>query len=109
MRGRCFRGDHERDRVFLLGLQDDPGRLARTGQVTRPPARFGQVDETGGIEHAETGHRLELHPGEGECPEAQVRVGEHEFDGPHGSGFGPDEGRGRGHAGNRRCASSPRR
>ena len=93
--------------MLLVPTQRDRGRLAGTGQVARPPADLGQVDQPGRVEPTQPGQRLQLGAGEGQRAEPQVGVGQHQLDAPAGCRVGT--GQGRGHAGNRRRASSPRR
>ena len=76
--------DQQRDRVLLVPTQRDRGRLAGTGQVARPPADLGQVDQPGRVEPTQPGQRLELGAGEGQRAEPQVGVGQDQFDAPAG-------------------------
>ena len=107
-RRRRLGRDEQGDRVLLVATQRHRGRLAGAGQVARPPADLGQVDQPdacrAGPSPASVSSSVRASASE---PSRRWAWAQDQLDAPAGRRVGP--GQGRGHAGNRRRASSPRR
>ena len=98
--------DHERQERALLLIERRDRRFPGAGDVARPPARLGQVEQAGFVEGVAAGQRLELGPSERKRTQAQVQPREDQVRIAGRDPAGVD----RAHQdGSRRCRSNPRR
>ena len=104
-RRRLRRDDKGEERTVLV-VEGGHRRFPGTGDVARPPARLGEIDQPVVVERVPAGQRLELGPCQGQGPEPEVQPCQGEV------GTAGRDAAVLCHAhqdGSRRCRSSPRR